>query len=41
MTTQTKSIFASIYEYYKETMTKNGFHRQLLNYIKFFDEKKF
>jgi len=34
---QTKSIFSSIYEYYRETMQKYGFKRELLNYLKFLD----
>lgn len=39
--TQTKSIFSSLPEYYRETMAKNSFDRQLLRHLAGFDAASF
>jgi hypothetical protein len=39
--TQTKSIYSSINEYYKDNFAKNGFKKELLGYVRFLDEAKF
>lgn len=37
ITAQTKSIFTSLKEYYKEQFAKNHFNQSCLNHIKFFE----
>lgn len=38
---QTKSIFASIYDYYRELMSKNHFNKEQLNTLRILSEEHF
>lgn len=38
---QTKSIFTSIAEYYKQIMSKNQFRKEVLNSLRVFNEEAF